>query len=58
MPGLLFACRMPMICAIGSSLLAVGAFGLTTGVTYGVSGLVDWPVACEYVLGGYVGGVR
>lgn len=56
-PGLLFACRMPMICAIGSSLLAVGAFGLTTAVTYGVSGLVDWPVAFEYVLGGYVGGV-
>jgi hypothetical protein len=29
-PGLLFSTGMPMICAIGSSLLAVGAFGLTT----------------------------
>jgi uncharacterized membrane protein YfcA len=56
-PGLLFACRMPMICAIGSSLLAVGAFGLTTAVTYGLSGLVDWPVAFEYILGGYAGGL-
>ena len=56
-PGLLFTSRMPMICAIGSSLLAVGAFGMTTAVTYGLSGLVDWPVAFEYVLGGYAGGL-
>ncbi len=56
-PGLLFACRMPMICAIGSSLLAVGAFGLTTAMTYGLSGLVDWPIAFEYILGGYAGGL-
>jgi uncharacterized protein len=51
-PGLLFATGMPMICAIGSSLLAVGAFGLTTSVTYGLAGLIDWPVAAEYLVGG------
>lgn len=55
-PGLLFATGMPMICAIGSSLLAVGAFGLTTSVTYGLSGLINWPVAAEYLLGGFAGG--
>ena len=55
-PGLLFATGMPMICAIGSSLLAVGAFGLTTSVTYGLSGLIDWPIAAEYLLGGFAGG--
>lgn len=55
-PGLLFSTGMPMICAIGSSLLAVGAFGLTTSVTYGLSGLIDWPVAAEYLLGGLAGG--
>lgn len=55
-PGLLFATGMPMICAIGSSLLAVGAFGLTTAVTYGMSGLIDWQVAAEYLLGGFGGG--
>ena len=56
-PGLLFATGMPMICAIGSSLLAVGAFGLTTSVTYGLAGLIDWPVAAEYVVGGLAGGI-
>ncbi|HVY15939.1 MAG TPA: sulfite exporter TauE/SafE family protein, partial [Rhodopila sp.] len=55
-PGLVFATGMPMICAIGSSLLAVGAFGLTTAISYGASGLVDWVVAAEYIVGGFVGG--
>jgi uncharacterized membrane protein YfcA len=55
-PGLVFSTGMPMICAIGSSLLAVGAFGLTTAVTYGLSGLIDWPVAGEYLVGGVAGG--
>jgi len=56
-PGLLFSTGMPMICAIGSSLLAVGAFGLTTAISYGMSGLIDWPVAAEYLAGGLVGGL-
>ncbi|HTI02226.1 MAG TPA: sulfite exporter TauE/SafE family protein [Acidisoma sp.] len=56
-PGLLFATGMPMICAIGSSLLAVGAFGLTTAISYGASGLVDWIVALEYIAGGFAGGM-
>lgn len=56
-PGLLFATGMPMIAAIGSSLLAVGAFGLTTAATYGAAGLIDWPVAGEYLLGGLIGGL-
>jgi uncharacterized membrane protein YfcA len=56
-PSLLFATGMPMICAIGSSLLPVGLFSLTTSVTYGLSGLVDLPVAAECLLGGFAGGV-
>jgi uncharacterized membrane protein YfcA len=56
-PGLLFSTGMPLICAIGSSLLAVGAFGLTTAISYGMSGLIDWPVAAEYLAGGLVGGL-
>jgi len=56
-PGLLFSTSMPMICAIGSSLLAVGAFGLTTAISYGMSGLIDWPVAAEYLAGGLAGGL-
>ncbi len=55
-PALLVATGMPMLFAVGSSLLAVGAFGLTTAINYALSGLVDWTVAAEYVVGGFVGG--
>jgi len=55
-PGLILATRMPLINAIGTSLLAVGAFGLTTALNYAWSGLVDWRVAGEYIAGGLVGG--
>lgn len=56
-PGLLFSTGMPMLFAVGSSLLAVGSFGLTTAVNYALSGLIDWPVAAEYIGGGIVGGL-
>lgn len=56
-PGLLFSTGMPMIFAIGSSLLSVGSFGLTTALNYATSGLVDWLVAVEFIAGGVVGGL-
>ena len=55
-PGLLFATGLPMINAVGTSLFAVGVFGLTTSVNYAASSLVDWPVAAEFVAGGLLGG--
>ena len=55
-PCLLFATTMPMIEAVGSSLLAVAAFSITTAANYARSGLVDWRVAGLFVLGGVVGG--
>jgi len=55
-PGLILATGMPMINAIGTSLFAVGVFGLTTALNYAASGLVDWIVAAEFVVGGLVGG--
>lgn len=56
-PGLMIAARMPMINAIGSSLVAVTAFGTTTAVSYALSGLVDWPIAALFVCGGVGGGI-
>lgn len=56
-PGLMAAARMPMITAIGSSLVAVTAFGITTAVSYALSGLVDWHIAALFVAGGVAGGV-
>lgn len=55
-PGLVLATGMPMINAIGTSLLAVGAFGLATALNYAVSGFVDWLVAAEFIGGGIAGG--
>ncbi|MBZ9791057.1 sulfite exporter TauE/SafE family protein [Rhizobium sp. 3T7] len=56
-PALIFATGMPMINAIGSSLLAVGVFGLATALNYAWSGLVDWGVAVDFIGGGVLGGV-
>jgi uncharacterized membrane protein YfcA len=55
-PGLILATGMPTIAAIGSSLVAVGVFGMTTAVNYAVSGLVQWPVALLFIVGGIGGG--
>ncbi|EPZ42254.1 sulfite exporter TauE/SafE family protein [Alicyclobacillus acidoterrestris] len=56
-PGLVFSTGMPMIMAIGTSLFAVGTFGLTTAVSYAISGLVNWWIVVMYLSGGIVGGV-
>ncbi len=55
-PALLFLTGMPILSAVGSSLVAVGSLGLTTAVSYAAAGLVDWRVAAEYIAGGFAGG--
>ena len=55
-PGLMLGSGMATINAVGSSLLSVGAFGLTTAISYALSGLVDWRVAGFFIAGGVVGG--
>jgi uncharacterized membrane protein YfcA len=56
-PGLIAATGMPLINAIGSSLVSVTAFGMTTAVSYSLSGLVDWYLASLFVAGGAIGGL-
>lgn len=55
-PGLMLATGMPIINAVASSLVAVSAFGFTTAGNYALSGLIDWPVAGLFLVGGAVGG--
>ena len=55
-PSLMAATRMPIIYAVGSSLVAVCAFGLTTAANYARSGLIDWPLAGVFITGGLLGG--
>jgi uncharacterized membrane protein YfcA len=56
-PGLMFATGMPIINAVGSSLLGVAAFGTTTALNYAASGWVDWRLAAVFIAGGLVGGL-
>jgi uncharacterized membrane protein YfcA len=56
-PGLMLATGMPLLFAIGTSLVAVTAFGATTAANYAMSGLVDWPLAGLFILGGVLGGL-
>jgi hypothetical protein len=56
-PGIMLGSGMPILNAIGSSLFSVGAFGLTTAANYARSGLIDWRVAAEFVIGGAAGGL-
>lgn len=54
-PGLIAATDMAMINAVGTSLIAVTSFGLTTAFNYALSGLVDWALAGIFIAGGFVG---
>ncbi len=54
-PGLVASTSMPILRAIGTSLVAVTAFGLTTSFNYAMSGLVNWPLAAVFILGGVAG---
>ena len=54
-PGLIAATDMAMINAVGTSLVAVTSFGLTTALNYAASGLVDWALAGVFVAGGLIG---
>jgi uncharacterized membrane protein YfcA len=55
-PAIMAATGMPMIMAIGTSLVSVAAFGATTAANYALSGLVDWRIAALFIAGGVAGG--
>ncbi|MDR7926850.1 sulfite exporter TauE/SafE family protein [Acidithiobacillus thiooxidans] len=55
-PALMRSGRLPILNAVASSLLAVGALGTATAVSYSLDGLVDWHIAAEYIAGGILGG--
>ena len=56
-PGLIGATNMLILIAVGSSLVAVTAFGAATAASYAFSGLVLWDVAGLFILGGLIGGL-
>ena len=56
-PGLMLATAMPLLNAVGTSLVAVFSFGAATASNFAISGLVDWPIAAFFVGGGALGGI-
>lgn len=51
-PALIVATAMPFAYAVATSLVVVAALGLTTATSYGLSGLVDWPLTALLIAGG------
>ncbi len=56
-PGLVAATSMPLLTAVGSSLVSVAAFGAATAANYALAGWVDWRVAALFAAGGGLGGL-
>ncbi|ABD87476.1 sulfite exporter TauE/SafE family protein [Rhodopseudomonas palustris] len=56
-PALILSTGMTTLNAVGTSLLAVGTFGLATALNYSLTGLIDWRIAGEFLAGGLVGGL-
>ncbi len=56
-PAIMLGAGMAAINAVGSSLVSVGAFGLTTAISYAVAGMVDWRIAALFIVGGVLGGL-
>lgn len=54
-PALMAAAGLAMSVAMGTSLVAVAAFGLTALSSYAWSGFVDWPIALLMTTGGALG---
>jgi len=55
-PGLIISGGLNIIEAVGTSLIAVGTFGIITAARYTLSGEVNAVVAVLYVVGGILGG--
>jgi uncharacterized membrane protein YfcA len=55
-PALMLGAGLATINAVGTSLVSVGAFGLTTALSYAFAGMVDWRIAGFFILGGIAGG--
>ena len=55
-PGLLFGGGLNIIQAVGTSLMAVGTFGVVTAARYAISGDLNIIISVLFILGGVLGG--
>jgi uncharacterized membrane protein YfcA len=54
-PALILASGMSIMAAIGTSLVSIAVFGMTTAANYASSDFIDWRIASAFTVGG-VGG--
>lgn len=55
-PGLIYSGGLDILKAVGTSLISVGIFGVTTALRYSLNGYLDLPISILYLLGGVLGG--
>ncbi|MDE1831835.1 MAG: sulfite exporter TauE/SafE family protein, partial [Thaumarchaeota archaeon] len=55
-PALMYSAGLNIIDAIGTSLLPVSAFGLTTAIRYSLESQIQWFVSILFIIGGIGGG--
>jgi uncharacterized membrane protein YfcA len=55
-PGLIYSAGLNIIQAIGTSLIAVGTFGVVTAARYAFSGELDILISALFIAGGIAGG--
>jgi uncharacterized membrane protein YfcA len=55
-PGLLFGGGLNIIQSVGTSLMAVGTFGVITATRYAISGDLNVTISALFILGGVFGG--
>ena len=55
-PALMYAASLNIMEAIGTCLLPVSAFGLTTAIRYSIEGQIQWLVSILFIIGGIGGG--
>lgn len=55
-PGLLFGGGLNILQSVGTSLMAVGTFGVITAARYAISGDLDIIISALFIVGGVFGG--
>ncbi len=55
-PGLIFSAGLCMLRAVGTSLIAVGTFGVVSAIRYSMAGEISLLISGLYLVGGVTGG--
>lgn len=54
LPSLMFS-GLPLVAAVGNSLVSVGSLGIVNAIPYAINHHIDWRIVAEYIAGGSLG---